>query len=227
VSFSVSIPADKPTTRLRETLQILRLCLSGDKVDFTGELFKVRGFQLELPPKGRFPIFGAAMGLKIVESIVDVVEGVLTMIPTLEHVGEIKKTIEAATTRLSLDKEPAIACHHVTAVSEDRDRAEEIAKKSLLDYVGISVYRNNFVRMGFANEVRDLERMKSDGGTWKGVPTDMTERLIIYGTPEECITKIKRFVEAGVTHPIIYPSMTPEGFPDNVNETIRLFAPYL
>jgi alkanesulfonate monooxygenase SsuD/methylene tetrahydromethanopterin reductase-like flavin-dependent oxidoreductase (luciferase family) len=131
--------------------------------------------------------------------------------------------------KFQLEKEPAIVCHILTSVSEKREEAEQVAKKSVMEYLSIPVYRNSLLRIGFSEEVQNLEATQSakKEDAWRNVPEEMVERLIVYGTPEECISKINAFVKEGVTHPVIYPCSTKSGFPTYVNETIRLFAPLI
>jgi 5,10-methylenetetrahydromethanopterin reductase len=229
MTYTDPLRENNPSTRLSETLQILRLCLTGNEVHFEGKLYRVDGFRLGLRPTNKIPIFGAAMGLKMVEMVAPLADGVLTMLTTLEHIREIKQTIQARAKKFQLEKEPAIACHILTSVSEKREVAEQVAKQSVLEYLRIPVYHNSMVRMGFSEEVQDLEATLSakKEDVWKYVSDDMVGRLIVYGTPEECIGKINAFVKEGVTHPIIYPCTTKSAFPTYVNETIRLFAPFI
>lgn len=233
MSYSQPLEANKPASRLGETLQILRLCLSGDTVHFDGRLFRVDGFRLGLLPTARIPIFGAAMGTRMAATVARSADGVLAMMVTLEQIKEIKKTIEQTTRTFKPEDEPSIACHIVTSVSNSREAAEQVAKQSVVQYLGIPVYRNSIVRMGFSRQVQDLEAMMQEGGKkkeeemWRSVSDEMAESLIVYGTPEECVDRIDDFVKEGVTYPIIYPCDTKAGFPADVNETIRLFAPLI
>ena len=232
MSFTVEIPENTALTRLRETLEIVRRCLSGESVDYQGRLYKVDGFELGLQLRNKVPIFGAAMGMKMVKTVLEVAEGVLLMMPTPDYMKQIKQTIDSFVKEeegraSSGEREPLVACHLVTVVSESRAEAEETAKRAILSYLGVPAYRNSFARMGFSSEVGDLESQETNDALWQRVPTSMAEDLIVYGTPEECVQKINAFASEGVTYPVIYPCMTRSGFPSNINETIRLLSPYL
>src|SRR5215469_1608450 len=51
--------------RTRETIEIVRLALSGERVDYEGQIFKLRDFHLGFKPKrNRLPIYVASMGPK-------------------------------------------------------------------------------------------------------------------------------------------------------------------
>jgi alkanesulfonate monooxygenase SsuD/methylene tetrahydromethanopterin reductase-like flavin-dependent oxidoreductase (luciferase family) len=229
MSYTTPNQEDKPLVRLKETLQIVRQCLLEGNVNFEGQLYQVHDFQLGVKPIGQIPIFGAAMGMKMVETVAQVADGVLLMMATHDHLKEVKKTIQSITGRLSLKKEPSIACHIITAVSESSESAEKIAKKTVASYIRIPVYRNSIIRMGFSDEIRRFESVTKEKGidAWDEIPTMMVSRLIVYGTPKECVEQIKQFVSEGVSQPIIYPCMTDQGYPDNVEETIRLIAPLI
>jgi alkanesulfonate monooxygenase SsuD/methylene tetrahydromethanopterin reductase-like flavin-dependent oxidoreductase (luciferase family) len=59
------IPYNKPLTRLRETIQIVRALLSGDAVDFKGECFELRSFKLGFKPvRDNIPIYVAGLSPK-------------------------------------------------------------------------------------------------------------------------------------------------------------------
>ncbi|MGI0091362.1 MAG: LLM class flavin-dependent oxidoreductase [Nitrososphaerales archaeon] len=231
MSYTVEIPENTALTRLRETLEIVHLCLSSKNVEYRGKLFEVKEFKLGFKLQNKVPIFGAAMGTKMVKIVVEVADGVLLMMPTPDYMKRIKQTIDSVTSERLTKKSPSVACHLVTSVSESRAEAEETAKRAVVSYIKVPVYRNSFVRMGFGNEISALElesnKQRPNVKLWERVPTGMAEKLIVYGTPEECVQKINTFVSQGVEYPIIYPCMTRSGFPDNVNDTIRLLAPFL
>src|ERR671910_1799151 len=73
--------ADLRVTRLRETLQLLRDVLSGNKTSFQGSLFEIQDFQLGFKPKYSIPLYGAAMGLRMVKAVAQLADGVLLMMP--------------------------------------------------------------------------------------------------------------------------------------------------
>ena len=53
---------DKPLTRLKETVQIIRKLLAGDRVDFEGECFKLHRFKLGFKPlRADIPVYVAAL----------------------------------------------------------------------------------------------------------------------------------------------------------------------
>ena len=56
------VPFEKPLRRLRETVEIFDLLISGEKLDYDGELFQLhRGFQLDYDrPRTQIPVWIAA-----------------------------------------------------------------------------------------------------------------------------------------------------------------------
>src|SRR6266571_650204 len=60
------LPFRKPLAHMRETVQILRLALSGERVNFEGEFHRVKNFRLSLPP-APVRIFLGALRPKMLE----------------------------------------------------------------------------------------------------------------------------------------------------------------
>ena len=57
---------EKPLRRIRETVEIFETLISGEKLDYRGEIFQLeRGFQLEYArPRTRIPVWIAAISPK-------------------------------------------------------------------------------------------------------------------------------------------------------------------
>jgi alkanesulfonate monooxygenase SsuD/methylene tetrahydromethanopterin reductase-like flavin-dependent oxidoreductase (luciferase family) len=67
---------NKPLTRLKETIQITRLLLAGERVDFSGECFELRRFKLGFKPlRSDLPIYVAALTPKSLRQVGEVADG--------------------------------------------------------------------------------------------------------------------------------------------------------
>lgn len=211
-------------TRLRETLQLIRAILSGDKTSFQGSLFEVQGFQLGFKPKYSIPLYGAAMGLRMVKTVAELADGVVLMLPTIEYIKLTVRIIRSITKKRGINQF-RIACHFVTVISENASMAE--ARRTVARYCAIPPYHNSFARMRFARELTDIDKALSTKPreAWRSVPPEMANRLIIHGTVEECVKQISQYVRLGVTDPIIYPSLMTAG-PKSLEKLIKDFSRY-
>jgi alkanesulfonate monooxygenase SsuD/methylene tetrahydromethanopterin reductase-like flavin-dependent oxidoreductase (luciferase family) len=67
---------EKPVTRMREVVEIMRLALAGERVDYTGHFFKLRGFQMLIKPvQARLPIYLATFKPNAVRQTGEIADG--------------------------------------------------------------------------------------------------------------------------------------------------------
>ncbi|HXG67099.1 MAG TPA: LLM class flavin-dependent oxidoreductase, partial [Blastocatellia bacterium] len=70
------VPYRKPLTRLKETIQIIRLLLAGERVDFEGDCFRLKRFKLGFKPlRADIPIYVAALTPKSLRQLGHVADG--------------------------------------------------------------------------------------------------------------------------------------------------------
>ena len=83
------IPFDRPMTRLRETVHIVRRLLTGESVAFEGSAYNVKSAKLGFNPiRADMPIYLAALRPRMVELAGEIADGVLlnwATSPYLEH----------------------------------------------------------------------------------------------------------------------------------------------
>ncbi len=207
---------EKPLTRMREYIEIIRLVLSGKKIDYSGKIFQLRGFSLLIkPPRQDIPIYVAAINEKMVELAWEVADGTIFY---LRPISEMKQTIARMQKKRVLD----VACQFITSVSDDEEVAMERARKTLAFYVSVGeIYRKFLAKNGFRKETDAIFQEYQKSGlkqNYQIVTNRMLESLTICGTPEKCRAQIRTIYEAGITHPII--QFNPTG---NVAESFELF----
>src|SRR6478609_666059 len=79
--------ADRPLARMREYLTLLRMCLSGEKVDFDGDFHRVKGFRLGVRLGERRPrIVLAALNPGMLRLAGELADGVLLNYLPASHV---------------------------------------------------------------------------------------------------------------------------------------------
>ncbi|HZW58500.1 MAG TPA: LLM class flavin-dependent oxidoreductase [Nitrososphaerales archaeon] len=235
--YAVEIKSNTPVRRMSETLRIVSGCLNsqGRQFDFDGKLYRVNGFKMDLAPEHRVPVYGAAMGTKMIETVTKYGDSVILMLPTLDHVKSVIPKIDAILKQRGMTRSASnslksfqVACHLVTVVSEDEDEAETYAKLTVANYAAIPIYHQNFSRLGFSKELESIDEALAKGGPKEAttvVPRKMVEGTIVYGSAKQCMKKISDFMKAGITLPIVYPSNSgPLPYPDRVNKTISMLA---
>lgn len=192
---------NQPIQRMREYVEIIRLIISGNKVNYNGRLFHLKNFTLLIkPPRKKIPIYLAAINQKMVELTWEIADGVIFY---LRPISELQNTIKKMQSKRKID----VTSQLITCMSEDEDLAIERTKKTLAFYVSVGkIYREFLAKNGFAKEIQDIyDEYKKSGlrTNYKLVSNNMLDLLAIYGTPEDCKKKLDKFVKAGVSLPII------------------------
>ena len=186
---------------MREYIEIIRLVLSGKKVNYAGDIFNLKNFTMLIKPKREsIPIYLAAVNQKMVELAWDIGDGVIFY---LRPITEMKEII----TKMQSKKKIDTTCQIITCVAEDSDIAIERAKKTLAFYVSVGkVYREFLAKNGFKNETFNIfDEFKKSGLklNYKFVADSMLQSLCIAGTSEECKKQLQNFYETGIDLPII------------------------
>ncbi|NDF35301.1 MAG: LLM class flavin-dependent oxidoreductase, partial [Nitrosopumilaceae archaeon] len=142
---------DKPLHRMKETVEIIRLVLSGKKIDYTGEIFKLRGFSLLIkPPRAHIPIYIAAVNQKMTDLVWRIGDGVIFY---LRPISEMKSTISKMQKKRKID----VACQFITSISEDGDLAKGRVRKTLSFYIAVGeIYRKFLAENGFKKETENI-----------------------------------------------------------------------
>jgi len=190
-----------PVQRMREYVDIIKLTLSGNKVNYDGRLFHLKNFTLLIKPKRKsIPIYLAAVNEKMVNLTWEIADGVIFY---LRPITELKNTIQKMQSKKKID----VACQIITCISNDSEKATDRAKRTLAFYISVGeIYRKFLGKNGFNNEIRNIyEEFKKSGlkSNYELVTDNMLDSLVICGTPQECVKKLARIVSAGVTLPII------------------------
>ena len=192
---------DQPIHRMREYVEIIRLILSGNKINYDGKLFHLNNFTLLIKPKRKeIPIYLAAINQKMVELTWEIADGVIFY---LRPISELQKTIQKMQSRKKID----VSCQLITCMSKDTEKAIDRAKKTLAFYISVGkIYREFLEKNGFAKETREIYDEYKKSGLRENhnlVSNNMLDSLTICGTPEDCRKKLDKFVKTGVSLPII------------------------
>ena len=192
---------DRPLARMREELTLLRLMLSGEKVDFAGDFHTVRGFRLGVRLGDRRPrIIVAALNPQMLRLAGELADGVLLNYLPASHVAWSVEQVRAG------GEADIHAYVHVgvTEVEPHRD----LARRDLFSYIVVDAYARSFERAGFADEVAEVRERHAAGdrdGAVAAVSDAMVDAIDVLGDAAHVHATVQSYVEAGVTHPIVMP----------------------
>ena len=191
----------KPVQRMKEYVEIIRLILSGRKINYSGDIFSLENFSLLVkPPRDNIPIYLAAINQKMVNLAWEIGDGVIFY---LRPKTEIKSTLEIMQKERKIDSTLQI----ITCVHNDSEKAMERAKKTLAFYISVGgIYREFLADNGYKKDTKNIHDEYQKTGLKNNftlVSDKMVKDLCICGTVNECQQQLKQFQETGIDLPII------------------------
>ncbi len=221
---------EKPLQRTREYIEIIRKILSGDKVNYNGEIFRLKNFRLQFTPQRKdVPIYIASIGPKNIYLTGELADGWIPFLIPKEYFKDAKKELLAGARATGRDVGQVMVCPYIpTCVSRDADLSKRVVQEHIAYYVGGmgTFYHNVISRYGFRDEADRIV------GAWKmgnktqaiqSVSDCMIDSVAIVGKAGEGGKKLQEFRHAGADLPIlIFP---PKASRDMVKETIIELAP--
>jgi probable F420-dependent oxidoreductase len=202
---------DRPVARVREYVTLLRACLSGEKVDFDGDFYQVKGFRLGVRPGNRVPkIVIGALNPAMLRLAGEVADGVLLNYLPASHVPwSVEQVRQGRTARAASGVGSACAIYsYVHAGVCERDEGIELARRDLYSYAVVDSYARNFERAGFADEVTEIRERFAAGdrdGAVGAVSDRMVDAIDVMGDADVAHATMQSYVDAGVEVPILMP----------------------
>src|SRR3954454_15883955 len=203
------IPFEKPLSKVRETLEFLRVALAGERTSTR--------FKLETKPAHEIPIVLAALRGKMLELAVEQADGAFTNFLPLAGLPKVTAQLEGAPEGFEL------LCRFF-CIPGEREQVEPLARFMFSSYITVPVYEAFYRWLGYGEKIDPMVEAWGQGhrqAAAAAAPWELIEEMFIYGTPEQMKERLGAFVEGGITLPIITPIVTP----DKLAETIDALAP--
>jgi probable F420-dependent oxidoreductase len=192
---------DRPLAQTREYVTLLRECLTGEKVDFAGDFYQVKGFRLGVRLGERRPkIVIGALNPKMLQLAGEVADGVaLNYLPASHVAWSVEQVRKGG---------PADIYAYVHAGVCEREEGIELARRDLFSYAVVDSYARNFERAGFADEVAEIRARHADGdraGALAAVSDRMVDGIDVMGDADTVRATMQAYVDAGVDVPVLMP----------------------
>src|ERR671912_739730 len=192
---------DRPLDRVREYVTLLRACLSGERVDFAGDFYRVEGFRLGVRLGERKPkIVVGALNPAMLRLAGELADGVLLNYLPASHVPWSVEQV-----RKGGDAEIYAYVH--AGVCE-REEGVELARRDLFSYAVVDSYARNFERAGFGDEVAEVRARFGEGdrnGAVAAVSDRMVDAIDVMGDEDTVAATMAAYADAGVEVPVLMP----------------------
>jgi F420-dependent oxidoreductase-like protein len=223
------VPYDKPLTRLRETVGILRALWRGDRLSpELSTLFDARHFKLEMTPVRKdIPVYIASLQEKAVKDVGRVADGwVPTFWPYQHFADGIAWLQEGARDAGRGDVHVNVAPFMAVIPFDDVAMARSLIKPLVAFYIGgMGVYYHAlFCRYGFS-ENADLVRELYNNGQRKeaaaAVADELIDAIAICGPADHCREKLAEWRSYGVDSALFnLPTNVPPEMTEHFLETM-------
>jgi alkanesulfonate monooxygenase SsuD/methylene tetrahydromethanopterin reductase-like flavin-dependent oxidoreductase (luciferase family) len=208
---------DRPVSKMYEAVKAVKECWTQPVVNFEGEIFHIKNALVDPKPiqKPHPPIWIAGNSPRTMKMTAEIADGWIPMAPPLTpemHKKNFGKIVEWAKEygREPESIEPALFTYVV--VAKDHDTAREIIElPARMTIATLSKFTKHLKLRGSIPEEFQLHRFISNqenvaqllGYTMDVVPPEAIDDFFVYGSPDDCIAGIERYLKAGVKHFIV------------------------
>ena len=187
----------EPYKRVRDTVRFLRHALSGEKVDHEYETFTIRGFRLARPVAEPPPVYVAALRSGMLRLAGREADGAIVNWLSAEDVRQVAPEVGEG-------KE--IVARIFVCATEDTERARFVGRMAIAAYLNVGVYAAFHQWLGrgpLLEGMWDAWRAGDRKAAVAAIPDEVVDALIVHGTAEECRRHVRRYVDNGVTVPVL------------------------
>jgi F420-dependent oxidoreductase-like protein len=222
---------EKPLRRTQEYVEIIRQVIGGGRVNYHGEIFKLKKFRLQFKPiRENIPIYIASTGPKNIRLTGEIADGWIPFLVPIQSLEETIERLHSGARESGRDPERIKICPYLPAlVSEDVDLSIKLVKEYIAFYVGSmgTYYYNLMNRYGFGTEAESITSAIKKGRKSEAIESvsdTLLNSVSIVGSSYEGKIKVGEFINAGADFPIIiFPPKAPRKI---VGDTIKSLAPY-
>ncbi len=218
---------ERPLARMRETVEIVRRLLGGEKVTYEGKVFATRDAALgRAAPSAKVPIYIAALGPRMLELSGELADGVLLNWTPSGRIRESVDVVDGGASKAGRTPPDIDAAGYVrVAVTDEVERARDALRRQIAGYASNPFYGTFFEQSGFKDEMSrasDAARRGDREAAKDAISLEMQNEVAVVGSAEECRDQIERRRTLGLELPVIAPFATGD-VKESYRRTIEAF----
>jgi 5,10-methylenetetrahydromethanopterin reductase len=230
LATKVGVKRERPLAAMREYIETVRRLIAMENVSFHGDFVDVDDIEIDIVHGDRsprdIPIYLGATGMKMMELAGEIADGVLlNYLVSPTYNASAMEHLATGATRSGraiddIDRPQLVVC----SLDEDRAAALDRARELVTQYLGQQPHigKASGVDQSLLDDIAKVLTWPASPEEIRKamalVPDEVVQMITASGTPEECRTKVREYVDAGCTCPVLYP------LGDDVDAMLGAFA---
>ncbi|MFI5265893.1 MAG: LLM class flavin-dependent oxidoreductase [Chloroflexota bacterium] len=226
----LGIERRKPARAIREAIEVMRQFLSGERVDYAGEIVQLRGAELHIHARPDIPMWVATRGDAVLRMAGEVADGVIVATyATPRGVSHALSQIEAGARKSGRKLENLAVMSRVdTCVLPDGPQAREGIKQMIAFLLWSSYPDKGFVEQSGLTIPTELEALLAKReydlmhGAGHLVPDEFVDAFAWAGTVEEVAQRVAAIARLGISRFGFWLQVPPGGDMEAMTRTVAI-----
>ena len=187
---TMGMPRVSALAMMRDYLITVRGLVAGEQADYQGDVVTLRGIKLGIDPPPRTPVYLGALGPEMLRLSGELADGACLNWCNPEQIAWSREKINEGAAKVGRDPAGIKMVEYIrVCVDDDVDTAKRAYARSTMGYaLGHEVptarerglgYRGHFERMGFTEELGELDRMRTEGASRDDVADAFSSDLLL------------------------------------------------
>ena len=202
------IPFERPLTKVRETVEILRTVLAGGRGP--------GGFKLETAPDPPPPIFIAALRGRMLRLGGALGDGTFVNFLPLRNADQVIAEIRAGEREAGKPEGSSEVLCRFFCIPQPVEEALPFARWMFSAYGTVPVYEQFFRWLGWGDALDPMVEAWRAGDRQRArelAPDELIREIFVFGDAEAQKERLATFVERGITTPVLTPICAPDQLP--------------
>ena len=196
----------EPYRQVRDMVRFVQAALAGEKVSGQFGRSDVKGFRLGFRPAESPTILIAALREGMLRLAGREADGAILNWLSAEDVSTVAPIVAGAAAGSARPGPREIVARVFVAATTDRDTVMAMGRYAIAAYLSVPVYASFHEWLGRGEQLEEMWRLWGEGdrqGALAAIPEEVVDELIIWGSPAECREHVQRYVDNGVTTPVL------------------------
>lgn len=195
-----SQPWRPPLAHARESIELLRTLLSGEKSRYEGTVLRSNGYQLTQAVEKRVPLNLAALNRGMMRLAGSQADGVWLNYLPRSGAKTVCAVVDQAAEEAGREMPAKLLTAHIE-VTDDVESARAELRDYLTFYMASPSYRKALAWHGFENEIADIEacfQARDRAGVKRAITDELIDSMTLVGSPAEVRDRIEEYFDAGI-----------------------------